>query len=176
MKKYIGAALIVLAILIGFFASRQLGLFSQKANVVTNHVSDTSSLNLPQGWNSVDSKDALLKLEKKTDKGVKPEIVLAKSTSKDAAKPAKYVDRLIAGARSTISTLTITSDKRQSEIGLYTANIAASYFNKKTKINILQRVYVKSETVYTLTASFTGDMSLEINQIFDMVVKQKVNL
>jgi hypothetical protein len=170
-KKYIAVGVII-AILLGFIISRN----SFKKAPVEIPVSDEQLLKLPENWSKVDDTAVALKLQKKVDKGLKPEIVLIKSESKDALTPAKYTDRLIAGARSAISSLRITDDKRNASEGNYSAMLSGYYFNNKTKISLLQRVYIKGETVNTLTASFTGDIAVEANQVMDSIVKEKLAL
>lgn len=175
MKKYIGIALIILAIALGFLVASKKR--SAVQTVVTNPVvSQQITSTLPSGWSQIVDPTVDVKLEKKVDSGVKPQIVFMKSSSKDASDSAKYVDRLIAGARSAIPSLVITSTKRNSTESFYSTILTGYYFNQKQKISLSQRVYVKDDSVYTITGSYTGDLATEINQILDSIVKEKIRL
>ena len=172
MKKYI-ALIIILALGIGYFMSRRT---FRPETLVKEPITQEQLLKLPETWSQVADKDVSLKLEKKVDQGLKPQIVLQETQSAEASAPAKYTDTIIAGARSAIPSLKITDDKRNSSERLYTAFITGNYINRGQKINMIHRVYIKNQTVYVLSASFIGDLSAEINQIFDNIVKEKIFL
>ena len=105
---------------------------------------------------------------------MKPEIAVIQSVSKEASASAAYVDRLIAGARSTVSGLQFVENKRTEIGGVYEAQLEGYYPNQKIKVTVMQRVYIKGETVYTMTASFIGDVKNEVNLIFDYIAKDKL--
>ena len=171
MKKIL-AILVVAAVVLGFVISRNNYLSKKSVeNIEEKSVLQTT---LPEGWSEVEDSNVVLKLEKKTDKGLKPQIVLIKSTSKDAANPAKYIDRLIAGTRSTVSGYKVISDKRNQEGEVYVSLLSGYYYNQKNKINLIQRVYIKGEEVNTLTASYNGDLTKEIDLILDTISKEKI--
>jgi hypothetical protein len=170
MKKYI-VALVIVAILVGFIVSRKP---FQKESLVGQQISREQLLGLPETWKSIGDTTVALKLEKTVDGTVKPQIVLINSSSKDALTPAKYTDRLVAGAKSAVPTLRIITDKRNAAENNYSALISGYYFNGKTKINLLQRIYIKGESVSTLTASYTGELEAEINRILDSIVQEKI--
>lgn len=171
MKKILGFLIIVSLILFAVFYRNS----NNKDISKSNQISEEQKLGLPDSWTKVEDAKVEYKLEKKVEKGLKSEIVLIKSESKDASNPTKYVDRLVAGAKSTIPTLRISTNKRSSENEIYLAVISGYYYNQKNIINLAQRVYIKGETVYTLTASFGDDLTAEIDQIMDAVVKEKVS-
>jgi hypothetical protein len=173
MKKYIVLIVGLVLLAVGFFLTKPT---SQKTVVEPQPVTEVQKLKLSDTWTEVADKNVDLKLEEKVNKGLTPQIVFKKSKSIDALTPAKYTDRLIAGARSTISTLRIETDKRSSVDGLYTAFLTGYYYNKNLKISLIQRVYIQGEDVSTLTASFTGDKTAEVNTAFDNIVKEKIGL
>jgi hypothetical protein len=172
MKKYI-AIIIVLALGVGYFMSRKT--FAPKT-VVNQPIRIEELLKMPSDWSQVDDKDVTLKFEKKTEKGIKPQVVFKETQASEATAPAKYTDRLIAGAKSAIPSLRVTGDMRNSLEKYYSAFITAIYTNKGDKISLIQRVYIKGDKVFTLTGSYTGNLGNEINQILDNIVKEKVNL
>lgn len=134
----------------------------------------SQTIELPPSWERVEDPSSLYKFEKKVDQGLKPQIIFAKSESKNAPNQDVYLNHLIAGARSAIPSLRVISDERQSFNDYYFSAISAYYYSRNTKINLLQRVYLKGETVYTLTASYVQDLSSEINQIFDTLVAKEL--
>ncbi|MBI2464759.1 hypothetical protein HYV64_01335 [Candidatus Shapirobacteria bacterium] len=172
MKRYI-ALIVVLALGVGYFVSRKT--FAPQT-VVKEPIKIEELLKMPSGWSQVDDKDVNLKFEKKVDKGLKPQIVLKVTQSVEASAPAKYTDRLLAGAKSAVPSLRLTGDMRNSLEKYYSAFVTATYVNKGQKINLIQRIYIKENTVNTLTASYTGDLAVEINQILDNLVKEKISL
>ncbi|MFZ2152449.1 MAG: hypothetical protein WAV41_00125 [Microgenomates group bacterium] len=169
MNKYI-VLLIVLAIGVGYFMSKNT--FKGQTDIKTPPTIE-QQLGLPNGWTKVETSDTDLKLEKKVEASLQPQIVFKQIVSDEATSPAKYTNTIIAGARSAIPSLKITDDKRSSTDTLYTALITGSYLNRGQKVNILQRVYIKSNNVFVMTASYNGDLSDEINKIFDSLVKEK---
>jgi len=170
MKKYI-AFLIIIGIVIGYFLSKNK-FNSQSITTITPTIE--KQLNLPDSWTKIDDTVTDLKLEKKVDAGLKPQITLTTSTSKDTSNPSKYVNNLIAGARSAIPSYKVLNDKRNTDDTGYTARISGYYYNKNQKISLLQRVIIKGEKVFVLTSSFAGDQTQEIDQIFDSIVKEKI--
>jgi hypothetical protein len=172
MKRYI-ALIIVLALGVGFFMSRKT--FAPQT-VVKEPIKIEELLKMPSGWSQVEDKDVNLKFEKKVDKGLKPQVVFKETQSTEASTPAKYTDRLIAGTKSAIPSFRVTGDMRNSLEKYYSAFITATYTNKGQKINLIQRVYIKGNTVYTLTASYTGELGNELNQILDNLVREKISL
>lgn len=172
MKRYI-ALLIVLALGVGFFMSRQT---FRPQTVVKQQLTEEQILKLPSDWKKIDDKDVNLKFEKQVGAGIKPQIVFKDFQSTEASAPAKYTDTLIAGAKSTIPSLKVLDDMRNSTEKFYSAFIRASYTNKGQKIKLIQRVYIIKDQVKVLTASFTGDLDAEINQILDNLVAEKIKL
>ena len=169
MKKII-AVVLVIAIVV-FFIFRKTSI---KSPAITTPVTVEQKLNLPESWKQVESSAVAFKLEKNVVQGIKPQITLVKSESKDALLPKSYVEKLIAGAKSAIPSLRLDPVKTNQDGDIYTAMISGFYYNQKTKISLIQRIIIKDQTVYTLTASFTGDEALEANQILDSIVKEKV--
>lgn len=173
MNKYILPIIIIVGLIFGYFVYRSPSIFRQS----TPEVSSSSTNNLPKDWLAVTAEGVELKLEKAVTDGIKPQIVLTVTTSEDASStPAKYTDNLLAGAKSAIPSLRFTSDKRGSLENLYTANLAGYYYNQKNKIDLIQRVYIQKSKVSVLTASFSGDLSKEIDEIFDTLQKEKLGL
>ena len=135
----------------------------------------TATLDLPTGWAKSDDTLVALKIEKQVESGYKPVVTLIKSTS-DITDPKLYIDNLIAGAKSAIPSLRVTSDQRGNLDNYYLATIDSFYYNSGLKINSLQKVYIKDNQVFTLTASYTDDIITEINKIFDTIVDNQFTL
>lgn len=172
MKKYfILSTIFVLVLLFGFI------FYSQKTKKTDSNLSSNNienNLQLPKEWVKVSSDKLSLKLEKNVNQGLKPQIVLTVSESSEDSSPAKYVDRLIAGARSAIPSFKIITDKRHSEENKYSAVIFGYYFNQKTKVTVNQRVFIVGQKISVLTASSDGKITDEINQILDIIVKDLI--
>jgi hypothetical protein len=128
----------------------------------------------PQGWSQIDSTEADFKLSKEVEEGLRPEVVLISSKSEEAIEPGKYVDRLLAGAKSAVPSLVVVDDGREEEGEVYLATISAYYYNSGKKVDLMWRVYIKGNEVYTLTASFEGEMRNEIDQIFDTLAEDEI--
>lgn len=170
MKKYIIGSVLILFVIIGYYFYKHS--FKETPVVIVPTIEQ--QLDLPKDWSKITDNKSSLKLEKKIVTGLKPQIVLTVTDAPEASAPARYVDRLVAGARSAIPSLKIISDKRSSEEGRYSATIFGYYYNQKTKVLIIQRVYVKGETVSVLTGSYADISDAEtINQILDSIVKQE---
>ena len=172
MNKYI-ALIIVIALGVGYFMSRKT--FGPRTEI-KEAITEEQLLKLPDAWTKIEDKDVNLKLEKKVDSGLRPQIVFKEVQSDDALTPAKYTDRIIAGAKSAIPSLKINSDMRNSLEKYYSAFISGTYTNKGQKINLMQRVYIKDKTVYVMTASYIGDLSTEVGQIFDNLAREKAGI
>jgi hypothetical protein len=162
MNKYF---VLIIIVILGFIIFRK----PTPKPVVNQPVPQEQQFKLPDNWKTVENSTVALKLEKTVNQGLKPEIVLINSVSKDALTPAKYIDRLLAGAKSAIPSLRITKDQRSTDKDIYSATVSGYYFNNKTKVNLLQRIYIKGETVSTLTASFADGLESEINPILDSI-------
>lgn len=170
MKKYLVIAIVLLIIIGGFILLRR-----QPAKPTVNQnptISET--LKLSSDWKTITDTDSVLKIEKTVTSGLKPEIVYKKTTSKDAATPAKYVDNLKAGARATLSGLVYLTDKRNSTESGYSAKLTGYYLNKGKKVFVDQRLYIKDEIVNTFSGSSDESLVSEISQVLDSLIKEKL--
>jgi hypothetical protein len=172
MKKYIAIAVVLLVIIVGFFFFRSRSAKNTTTTVLPTTLSQT--LNLPSDWQTITESNDVIKLEKTVTSGLKPQIVYKKTTSKDALTPVTYTDRVKAGARATLSGLVYLTDKRNTSGSTYSAFLTGYYFNRSQKILIDQRLYIQSENVFTLSASFDQKSATdaEINSIFDSIWSQ----
>jgi len=172
MKKYIAIAVVLLVIIIGFF------LFHRRESVVETPVGQNTNLSqtlkLPAGWEVVSDSDTVTKLDKTVTSGLKPEVVFQKTTTTDATSPAQYVDRLKAGARSTLSGLVYLTDKRVSKESNYAAFLTGYYFNRGQKISVDQRLYIQGENVDTFTGSFESSLAREVAQVLSSLSMEKI--
>ena len=114
------------------------------------------------GWNEVPTttENAILKLEKESTAAIKPSIVLIISEA-GSEDNAAYVDSLIKGAQSAIPSLTFTKNTTEEKDGFYARHLQGTFLNGKTKVNNMQSIYVKNGKVYTLTGSYTAQMTAE---------------
>lgn len=114
------------------------------------------------GWKQVvpPTKDVVLKLEKEASAGMKPTIVVITSTTAEKDIPT-YVDSLIKGAQSAIPTLVFPINTSQEKDGFYIRTVSGYFMNGANKINNTQQIYVKEGTVYTVTASFDNQITLQ---------------
>lgn len=170
MKKYI-VIVIILALVIGFYIFRNKPEVKLTDNKI---VTEETRLQLPEGWTLSENGMVDVQFEKKVESGIVPKIVFKKSTSQEAQNPAKYVDKLIAGAKSTVTSYKVVTDERTTADLGYLAIIKANYVNNKQKIEVSQRIYIIGEEVYTITGSYTGELGEEVDQIIEAVAKDKV--
>jgi hypothetical protein len=163
-KKNVAILLfVVLLIVFGIFTLKTNSNKNTKKDVVIEKtVTPTPvKINLPEGWTDVtaQTEEVEAKVEKTVDFGVKPTVILLKSQIQEQNTVA-YVDKIIQGAKSAISTLTYTTDKTEEKDGFYVRNLQGYYLNGDTRVNVMQRMYVKGNKVYTITASY-GDATVE---------------
>ncbi len=168
-KKLVVPALIVLFILIVVLIVKKPGVFkiSDSLTPTPTQVAE----NLPNNWQKVDNTaDVVLKYEKTVDSGLKPQIVMAKSELPADTTFEKYTNSLIAGAKSTLPSLKYSQDSLQDNLRL----LSGSYRNSNKPVSVIQRVYLRNQTVYTLTGSYDPSSSTveEINTILDSIVSQ----
>ncbi len=171
--KLVVAILLITALSV--FALRYFSRLSKSPS--TPSVPVSSSFVLPAGWQEVDPGKNLFKLTKLTDHPVKPAIVLIKSSLDDSqTSPSLYVDRLVDGVRSTVPGYKLISSQSQDIDGFYLRIIQSSYRNSGQTVLLRQNIYLKDNTVYTLTASYpTTDIDNEIGLIFDNIYKTKIS-
>jgi len=137
----------------------------------------SSEISLPEGWSisSQDSPDFSLKLEKKAkDSLLRPTIVLIESEA-EFENEQDYVDSLIAGAKRTIPSLKLNSEKKEAN-GFAAWNLSGFYYTGGDRIEIIQRLYLKDNKVYSLTASFLADDQIvdEINAIYQEIFEKRI--
>lgn len=136
---------------------------------------------LPENWSfsPLDDPSISLKLERRIEDLVRPTVVMIKSETSETDFSA-YLDRLIAGAKRTLPSLKVTSETEEEKEGFHLKKIEAYYYNGGNKVNLRQRVYLKEDRVYTLTASFgqtdPETVSRETETIFDSIFQEKILL
>jgi len=175
IKKHPVIIIFILLIVLAFIFRFNKDKLLQFGKNNPDQVQTTVVLNLPVGWIKSDDTLVALKIEKQVESGYKPIITLIKSTSRITA-PKLYIDNFIAGAKSAIPSLRLTSDQRDDSDDYYLATIESFYYNNGLKINSLQKVFIKDNQVFTLTASYTDDITGEINQIFDTITDNQLTL
>ncbi|MGI5840971.1 MAG: hypothetical protein ACOX6N_02080 [Patescibacteria group bacterium] len=150
---------------------------SSKDTPESNNLTTENQLILPESWfYSEDNQGATLKIEKLSDNDVRPGIILLESDLPPEITPKTYVDNLIKGARSTLPSLKIISDKESVE-NYYLRSFNSSYTINGQKINIIQRIYVIDSQVYTLTASYLpveASIESDVEQIFNSIFQSEI--
>lgn len=142
----------------------------------------TLVFDLPTGWQIDSQSDSFTKIIlSQTDKDYQPTIVYYQNSISDSnLNPADFVDKQIAGAKSTISRLTYSQNKLQPHDSLYIRLLTGSYYDKNQKISLIQRIYLDLTLgqIHTLTASYVesvnGDLTTDINTIFDTLTSQYI--
>ena len=168
VKKIIVPLLIVLAIIATYFIVRKP---PQSATNSTPESSETVSINLPDNWHQIDNSDGVvLKYEKTVDSGLKPQIAVTQSDLPPETTFQKYTATLVAGAKSTLPALRYSHDDLQ----LNARFMVGTYRNSGQTISLIQRAYLRGQTIYTLTGSFDNKSATpeEINSILDSIVSQ----
>jgi hypothetical protein len=166
IKKIVAIVLIIIGTFIVYRAVRHFINRPQKVTVVTQ------TIKLPENWQKVATPaGASQKYAKTVTSGFQPEVVLIVSTSVQASDSAKYTNLLIAGAKSDLPTLKFLTDETKTTSSLYSRFLSGYYYNQKTKVDLLQRIYIQGNTVSILTASFDAKSASadEINSIFDSI-------
>jgi hypothetical protein len=139
----------------------------------------SAQLQLPPLWEQKNDVPGFeMKAVKKTITKIKPVVNLVKTTKKDEDQKT-YVDKMIKGAKSSFPSLVITKDNLEEKDGFYIRELTGYYYNGKNKISLLMNIYIKKDTVYTLTAAkdstdntTTND---EITKIFASVYTTIIN-
>lgn len=173
MKKIIIVILIVLGIYVIYRGIRH---FTYRPQTIPTTPTE-SVITLPEGWSKVTaSTGASQKYEKVVTSGLKPEIVLTETTSTDATNSAKYSNLLIAGAKSALPSLRYLTDETKTTDPIFSRFLSGYYYNQKTKVNLLQRIYIEGESTSVLTASYDSRSAntTEINAIFDSIWSQRL--
>lgn len=173
MKKNI-PAVIFLVFIIGLI-SYSIMHRPAKQNSPDN-IDTTETVKYPSQWSKVDSDTSILKLEKEVESGIKPQISLTKGQLESTDSPQKYLTRLISGAKSAIPSLRLNQSSQTTNDDLVQTNLSGYYYNQKLKVNLLQRVYIKQGNIAVITASYSGNIDDEINQIFDQIYDQQIKL
>ncbi len=141
-------------------------------------VIEEAGLVLPAKWSfSNDSSETEIKVEKESDKSIKPGIVLIKSELPENSTPAQHVDNLINGARATLASLKFSQNIENTENDYYLRLLKGRYYSKNQQINLSQRVYVVDSQLYTLTASYHSteeNLEPELEQIFDLLFESEI--
>jgi len=170
-KEIIVPILIIIALIgIAFVSNRPKEIVPQE---------QVKEISLPENWaiSEENQADFTLKIEKKAeDSLVRPTIILIESEAEFEDKQ-EYVDQLIAGAKRTIPSLKLDSEKFQVE-SFSIWDLSGSYYTGGDRVEILQRIYLKDNKVSTLTASFLADgqesLSQEIKEIFDQIFATRI--
>lgn len=167
MKKNLIAAGIIGFILIGG------GLYLQKLfdrNPPAETKIEQSTLTLPDGWKKAESSQNYLVKVEKNDQKYKPQVVMSVNLFDDK-DIAKYTDKLIRGVKVTLPRLKYLSDKTNNIDGNYERLLTGYYYNKNTKINLIQKLIAQENNLYVLTASYTDETSNseDISKIFDVL-------
>lgn len=124
-------------------------IFTKRNNTVSTV---KTNLTLPPQWSFIneDNTQSDLKIERTSAFVYKPTIVLIQ-TEVYTEDEKDYVDRLIKGAKVSLSSLTITTDKEESTKNIYTRNLSGTFFIAYQKMNIDQVIIIKDNILYTLT-------------------------
>lgn len=175
-KPYL-SVLLLIAVVGGilFFAS-------SAADEITDFPTSTPTpieeISYPEGWFEIDDEGVVLKVQKDNEAEVVPTVVLVSSAA-EIEDPAKYLDSLVQGAKRAISSLVIETESSQEAGGFYIRELSGYYFSGSDKVGIKQRVFVKDNNVYTLTASFlysddTPQLAQDIEEIFSQIYELKI--
>ncbi len=176
LKKVI--ILIIILIFLGGILSlvnKKIGLKEEKTEKISPQIKEI--LILPDGWSIIAERDGVeLKIEKESERMIKPTIVLIKSTKKEANNDL-YLEKIIQGAKYAIPSLQITTNQPADQDGFYIRNLRGFYYNGRYQVNLKQRLVIKNNEVWTLTASYDPKEKLlekEIEKIFDSVYQAKI--
>lgn len=135
---------------------------------------------LPEGWfkTDEDSQGVLLRFEKGSNTQIRPTVVLIESLTEEK-NATDYTDRLINGAKKTLTSLKFERDEIGEEDGYFVRDLSGFYINGGKKIGIRQKLYIKDGKVHTLTASFEYEikdenLKVEIENIFALLATSKI--
>lgn len=166
---------IILLILVAF-SIRNIISDNSTAPVIETEIEESG---LPNGWSySSDTDGVEIKLEKQSDQTVKPGIVLIKSDLPQNITPKNYVDKLINGAKATLTSFRVVQNIETDGFGYYLRSLQGNYLISQQQINLLQRIYVIDGQVFTLNASYLPsetNIETEIEQIFDSLIEPEIS-
>jgi hypothetical protein len=132
---------------------------------------------LPPGWKRTEESGFEFRAVKNTDEQIKPVVNLVITTTTESNKDA-YVNDIIKGARSSFPSLTITKDTKNKIETMYIRQLTGYYYNGTNKISLQINIYIKGNTVYTLTAAAYNPnttVNEEINQIISSVYNSVIS-
>lgn len=185
LTRYLIIVLIIVLIGIGMY--RYTDFFKdislpQIPKIDQTEVEVEEELELPQGWEKTveDGDEVVVKLTKQTESEVATNIVLTKVEDIDYENSEDYTDRLIAGTKSSLPSLTYTEDEIE-ENDYFVRKLEGRYWNEMDRVDIKQRIYLTEDTVYVLTASFdhqldSEELNNQINQNFDLLEENYIEL
>ena len=135
-------------------------------------------ISYPEGWLEIGDEDVIFKAQKDIEAEVVPTIVLVSSTA-EIENPTEYLDSLVRGAKRAISSLVIETESSQEINNFYIRELSGYYFSGSDKVGIKQRVFIKGDSIHTLTASFlyaddTEELAQEIEEIFSQIYELKI--
>ena len=134
----------------------------QPASLETTNQSQNNST-LPTGWKIITKQTDYIKLEKETDRGVKPTIVFRTSPIKTNLSAEKYLYRLLSSLKYTLPSFKLESSQITSVNSATVLDYTATYTNTSQKILIIQKSVLKDNQLetYTFSSSFANRSSLE---------------
>ncbi len=130
-------------------------------------------LNLAEDWQEEEgSEGAVVKLSKDSENEIATNIILNKEEEIEYDDPETYTDQLIAGTKSALPSLVYTQDETENN-DYFIRQLTGSYWQAGSRIGISQRIYLKNDTAYVITASYDyqigQELEEEINQNFDLL-------
>lgn len=145
--------------------------------IVAEQKKEQEQFTLPAGWNRTEESGFEFRAVKDTKEQIKPVVNLVITTTTESNKD-EYVNDIIKGARSSFPSLTITKDTKNKSETMYIRQLTGYYYNGTNKISLQINIYIKGNTVYTLTAAAYNPnttVNEEINQIISSVYNSVIS-
>ncbi|QQS44063.1 hypothetical protein IPM65_00450 [Candidatus Roizmanbacteria bacterium] len=147
---------------------------NKNTDTVEESVPAEQILVLPEGWEKVTKEGYENTYIKKQVEAAEytPTVAYDRNTVKETTA-GEYFSTMIAGAKSAIPSLVVTSNEEHKYDGYDVLNLAGNYYQGGNHIQIRQRLLLKGTTLHTIAASYVEGQEIseeEIDALFDYIV------
>ncbi len=151
---------------------------NKNTDSVEESVPTEQILVLPKGWEKVTKEGYENTYIKKQpeDTEYTPTVAYDRNTVKETTAD-EYFSTMIAGAKSAIPSLVVTSNQQDKYEGYDVLNLAGNYYQGGNQIQIRQRLLLKGTTLHTIAASYAEGQEIseeEIDTVFDYIAQNYI--
>lgn len=176
LYSLLNPAIIAVSAIVLLLTSIAVTSFLRNKNIETTEESASAEriVVLPAGWEKVTKEgyeNTYIK-KQQNESDYTPTVAYDRNTVKETAADT-YFSTMIAGAKSAIPSLTVTTNELSQYEGHQVMNLAGNYYQNGTRIQIRQRLFLKGTTLHTIAASYAEGQEIseeEIDAVFDYIV------